>query len=128
MLEKIQKALQNKYRFESKTVKLSLEDLFDLELSGGRISLDEVAKTINRALKQEEEESFVSNKSKKVSILQDKLDIVKYVIQLKVTEQEKAKAKAENDSFNKEIDLLIAAKKTEGMKALSVEELEKLRR
>ena len=125
---KIESALRNKTRFTQAGFVLTLEDLYDIPLKGTRACLDSVAKDISRQLKQEEEESFVDEKSAASTVLNDKLDIVKHIIALKKEEDRKRKEVAEIKAHNEELDALIYEKRQEEKKGKSVEELEKLRR
>ena len=83
-------AVRNKFRFNSTKGSLTVEDLWDLPLTSTKgSSLDSIAKLINKDLKSEEEESFVNPSSNsKAKLLQNKLDIVKRVIQVKQEENE----------------------------------------
>lgn len=91
-------ALRKKLRFGSLKGELSLEQLWDVPLtSRDDFNLDVVAKTVNKALKEVSEESFVSTrKSAMHTELELKLDIVKHVISVKIEEVDKAKRRADN--------------------------------
>ena len=52
-------ALLNNYRFPSSKGNLTTEDLFDLNLSG-KFSLDSVAKSLAKSIKEAEITSFVN--------------------------------------------------------------------
>lgn len=121
-----EQALKNKYRFETINGFISTEDLFDLPLTGKRVNLDSVAKTLNRKLKELEEESFVKPKANDVTVLQMKLDIVKHIIKLRLEELEVSKSAAEKKERNQKILEIMKEKEVEGLRALSKEDLEKL--
>lgn len=121
-----EQALKNKYRFETINGFISTEDLFDLPLTGKRVNLDSVAKTLNRKLKELEEESFVKPKANDVTVLQMKLDIVKHIIKLRLDELEASKSAAEKKERNQKILEIMKEKEDEGLRALSKEDLEKL--
>lgn len=123
-----EKAIREKFRFVTKRGNITMEDLWDLPLSSSNgINLDTVAKHINRELKSSEEESFVIA-TKSNDVLRSKLEIVKHIIKVKMTEAdakiEAITAKNNNDRINR----LIADKKDEKLASLSIEELEKLRK
>jgi len=82
-----EKAVRNKYRFPSRKGNLTIEDLLDLSLQ----SLDRIGKTIMKDIK-EHEDSLLGGKS--TNINQDKLDVVKYII------EEKQRGKMVNNSIN----------------------------
>lgn len=81
----IEQAVLRKLRFATPKCPMSVEDIFDLPLTDPSygLSLDNLAKIANRALKQIEEESFVEAPTKTNSDAQLRLDILKYVISLK---------------------------------------------
>ena len=106
---------------------ISSEDLWDLPLtSRNSVSLDNVAKGINRRLKDSAEESFVVEASKPNRVLKLKLDIVKRVIAVKVEENEAAKKAGELRDRKQKILALIAKKKDEDLGEHSVEDLQKM--
>lgn len=75
------KAAQLKLRFPSTKGNLTVEQLFDLPLtSESRDSLNSIAITVNKELKQSSEESFVTTVSPTNTLLQLRLDILKDVI------------------------------------------------
>lgn len=120
------KALQQNMRFPSVKGQLTLEDLFHLPLqSRSGFDLDNVAKTINLALKEEAEESFVETTSNpRKAALALALDVVKDVI---VTKQEDAKkaAKAQANRTEKARLLeVLHGKKDEALQQLTPEEIQ----
>ena len=122
-----EKSSRLKLRFESVLGVLSSEDLWDLPLtSRNSASLDNIAKGINRRLKDSAEESFVVEASKPNRVLKLKLDIVKRVIAIKVEENEAAKKAGELREKKQKILALIAKKKDEDLGEQSVEDLQKM--
>lgn len=115
-------ATRKKFRFESKAGLLSVEDLWDLPLdSRTKASLNEVAINISRELKAQTE-SFVAI-AKKDTTNEQKLEIVKYVIDVRL-EEAKAIAEAQDRAAQRaKIDELVAKKKDESLEGLSLEEL-----
>jgi len=118
-------ATKQKLRFSTTKGSLSVEELWDLSVT----SLDNLAKGVNKLLKDTEEESFIPNSSKNSgnATLTLQLDILKHIIEKKVAAKDAAKKRAETLAKNARIDELIETKKEESLASLSVEELEKLK-
>jgi hypothetical protein len=118
------KAAQLKLRFPSKRGLITTEDLFDLPLRG-EVSLDSVAKAVNRLLKETEEESFVDVKSSATEVHELQMEIVKDAIATKKAEIEaKENAQSVRAEKNKLLDLL-AKKQDAALESLSEDELKK---
>lgn len=98
-----EQSVRSKLRFETSKGSMNVEDLWDLKLTGGQISLDGLAKGINKQLKEEEEESFVVQKSKSSTTLNLKFEIVKHIINVKIEEEETAKNSLETKIHNEKI-------------------------
>ena len=73
------KALKKGFRFNYKGL-LTVEDLWSLSLE----QLDEIYKDINKKIKASSEESFLNKSDKIVNELNDKLEIVKYIMEDKL--------------------------------------------
>ena len=87
-------AARSKFRFGSSAGQLSTEDLWDLPLSGRGANLDEIARALHKGLKDADGDiSFVKPAVKTTVELQAKFDIVKYVIDTKMADEEKAATK-----------------------------------
>jgi len=117
-----ERAAKCKLRFHTSKGLLAVEDLYDLSLN----SLDTVAKTINRQIKAESEESFIEAKSKVSTELELALDILKVVIADKIATQESNKKRAETIAKKAQIQDILLRKKTQSLEELSVEELESM--
>jgi hypothetical protein len=113
-----------------------LEQLWDLPLltkqvnipqTKPHIDLDTVAKNINRQLKDQGEESFVvdsvSNPARQV--LQNKLDIVKYIIAAKQAEDAARAAKAKHAAELQTLKAIVAEKKLASLADKDIGTLEK---
>lgn len=86
-------ATREKYRFPYKGM-ISVEDLWDLPLTG----LDSIFKTLNKQVKQSQEESLLEVKTKADEALDNQISIVKYIVTVKqkeATERLAAKDKKE---------------------------------
>ncbi len=109
-----------KLRFKTSIGSLSTEDLWDLTLP----SLDALAKSLNKEVKEESEESFIKSKSKANEILELKFEIVKHVIKVKLEEAEAKKTLAEKKARKAYITEILNKKKDEALSSKSIEELE----
>lgn len=130
MVNIFQQATRAKLRFPSikGAASVSTEDLWDLPLtSKTNVSLDQVARECNKALKEAAEESFVATEANDAnSLLRLRMDVVKAVIEVRLAEN-KDKQERETKAAQKETILqLIAQKKNEKLSTLSVEELEQM--
>lgn len=120
-------ALRGKYRFDSVQGSLTTEELFDLPLESKRgANLNDVAKAVNKKLKEVQEEDFVAKPTAGNTELQAKLDIVKFVIATKQAENEAARLKADRAAKKERVLELLAKKQDEKLANLSEEELQKL--
>jgi len=112
-------AVKGKYRFPYRGL-VNIEDLFDLNVN----QLDSIFKELNSELKQTNEESLLETKSKADQELEAKIEIVKFVVQEKLAEQE-AKSKAKEIKEQKQkIMSLLADKQDEALKQKPIEELQ----
>lgn len=114
-----ERAAKSKLRFQSNKGLLSVEDLYDLSLN----SLDTIAKSINKRLKEETEESFIEAKSSSSTVLELQLDILKHIINDKLQVREANQKRAETMQRNQEIKEILARKKVKELEGKSVEEL-----
>ncbi len=113
-----EKAVRNKYRFPYRG-SISVEDLWDLPLR----DLDGIFKTLNAQKKRESEESLLSVRSAAETELDDKIEIVRYIVGVKLAEHEAAKAASEKKAQKQRIMEIIASKKDAELQNKSVEEL-----
>lgn len=114
-------ATRYKFRFPFKGM-ISVEDLWDLSVE----NLDTVFKCINAEMKKTKEESILSTKSKDDEVLEMKIKIVKYIVEVKQKEKEEREKMFLNKERNQKIMSIIAAKQDEELQNMSVEELQKL--
>lgn len=120
-------AARKKLRFESVRGSLPVEVLFDLPLTASNgLSLDAIARTINGALKELTEESFVETTTNPLKgELELKLELVKFVIADKqarlAAERDAAARKAEREKLL----AILATKEEAALNALSTEEIRK---
>lgn len=122
-----EKASRDKYRFRTTKGIILTEDLWDLPLIHKvHSSLDDVARTLNKALKESEEESFVEKKSSINEILELKLSIVKYIIKVKLEEKEQAENVVLVKAKKEKILNILADKEDDTLKGKSAEDLKKM--
>ncbi|KHD09219.1 hypothetical protein PN36_30635 [Candidatus Thiomargarita nelsonii] len=126
-MEIFEQASRLKLRFETKRGCISTEDLWDLPLSNDHgLSLDNLAKGLNRKLKEEGEESFVVPKSQESSILSLQFELVKHVIKVKIEERDAKEQALKKKAKKQKIREIIADKEDETLKNLSEDELRKM--
>lgn len=114
-------ATREKYRFPFKG-QISVEDLWDLPVR----DLDTVFKTLNREVKQVQEESLLSTKSKEDTILDTKINIVKHIVSVKLAEIEKNKAEHDRAEQRQKIMAILANKQDEELRNKSADELREM--
>lgn len=111
-------ATQHKFRFPFKGM-VSVEDLWDMNVR----DLDTVFKALNAQSKQAKEESLLTTKSKEDSILEAKIEVVKYIVTAKLEEAEAQRVKAENKEKKRRIAEILADKQDEELRGKSAAEL-----
>jgi len=117
-------ASRMKFRFDTTKGQLSVEDLWDIPMTG-KVSLDAIAIDLNKKLK-DTNESFVVQKSSANKIIEYKFDLVKYVIQTRLAEIEARQKEKENKEKKQKILQIIEEKENESLKNMSIEELKKM--
>jgi hypothetical protein len=120
-------ATRVKIRFTSVRGELSVEQLWDVPLrSRDGFNLDAVAKAANAAKLAITEESFVSTER---TPAHDKaeltLELVKYVIQVKLSEEATAKKRAENKVEREKLLAILAEKQAGKLSELSEKEIQR---
>lgn len=114
---------RNKVRFNTPKGMLSIEDIWDLPLEGGSLSLDDVAKKLDEELR-ESGKSFVTKK-KTDAVAQLKFDAVMYIIETKLAEREAAKEAAKRRERKQKILEIMESKELEKLSEKSLKELKK---
>lgn len=118
-------ASRERFRFDTRVGQLTVEELWQLPLTAStKPSLDAIAIELNRQLKGSEE-SFVSA-NRKDAVLEQKLELVKHIIEVRVTETEKKLADRARADKRDQLMQLIARKKDAELEGKSVEELEEM--
>ena len=120
-------AIKNKLRYTTNhTVGLiTTEDLYSLPLdSTHKISLNSVAKEVNRELKNCQEESFVTAATEGNTLASIKLEVVKFVIAERLKEAEAKKTLKDIQAKKAAIADIIVDKQNDALKSMSIEELQ----
>jgi len=123
------KAAALKLRFDSPNGQLMVEDLFDLPLksrSKKTANLNDIAKGLNRKLKDDGEEDFVERRTKPNARLKAKFDIVLDVIDVVQAREAAAERRELNRQKKARIMEIMAKKQDEALEGQSLEDLEKL--
>ena len=114
-------AVRNKVRFPFKGM-ISVEDLWDLSLT----NLDSIYKTLNRQVKQSEEESLLCTKTSVDTELEVQIAIVKHIVSVKLEEKENAEKASAEKAQKQKIMSIIATKQDEALQNSSIDELKKM--
>lgn len=117
-----EQASRTKLRYESAKGQLTMEDLWDLSLT----SLDTLAQKVNKSLQDEGVTSFIPNASSKPGTQNSlRLDLLKYVIGVKVAENTARLLKSEASTQLAQYKELLANKALESMSNMTPEEIQK---
>lgn len=114
-------AVRNKVRFPFKGM-ISVEDLWDLSVT----NLDSIYKTLNKQVKQSEEESLLTTKTSVDTELEVQIAIVKHIVSVKLEEQEVRERAAAKKAQRQKIMSIIATKEDEALQNSSVDDLRKM--
>lgn len=114
-------ATRNKVRFPFKGL-ISVEDLWDLSLT----NLDSIYKTLNKQVKQSEEESLLNTRTSVDKELDVQIAIVKHIVAVKLAEQEAREKASAKKAQKQKIMAIIASKQDEALQNSSVEDLQKM--
>jgi hypothetical protein len=120
-------ATRNKLRFASIRGELTVEQLWDVPLrSRDDFNLNTIAKTVNKALKEISEESFVeTTKTAAHARCEAAMEAVKYIIDVKLAEEESAKTRTERKQEKEKLLSILAEKQAGKLSELSEKELQK---
>lgn len=112
-------ATRSKFRFPFKGM-VSVEDLWDLSPE----NLDSIFKTLNSQVKKAKEESLLVTKTKEDETLNTMIEIVKYIVNVKLAEENaRLQAKEQREKRQKIMEIL-SAKQDADLQNKSVEELQ----
>lgn len=111
-------ATREKYRFPYKG-QIGVEDLWDLSVG----ELDKIYKALNREAKQINEESLLAAKSKEDKVLDNKINIIRHIVSVKLDEIANVKAAHERTEQKQKIMAILANKQDEELRGKSADEL-----
>lgn len=104
-------ATRSKMRFPFRG-SVSVEDLWDLSVE----NLDSVFKTLNSQLKKAKEESLLSTRSEADQLLDAQIEIVKYIVTVKLEEDNKRKKAKEQRELRQKLLAIKAEKQDASLK------------
>lgn len=113
-------ATRNRYRFNYKGV-MTVEDLWSLRVE----DLDAIFKALNRQKKTADEDSLLAAKSAEDQDLANKIDIVRYIVSVKLAEAAERVSAAEKKAQRDKIMEIVAKKKDKALEDMGIEDLMK---
>lgn len=116
-----EKATRLKLRFNVSKGTITTEDVWDLNL----IALDNLAKSLNKEIKESSEESFIKARTQANETLDLKFEIVKHIIGVKLAEQEAKKQEIEKAQKRALLKDLINKKELNSLEEKSLDDLKK---
>lgn len=112
-------AVRNKFRFPFKGA-ISVEDLWDLSVQ----QLDGIFKTLKSREKKAQEESLLDTRTPEDEALKTKIDIIRYIVTVKLDEAKQAERAKENRDQKQKILGILAEKQDEDLRNKTPEELQ----
>ena len=113
-------ATRNRYRFNYKGV-MTVEDLWSLRVE----DLDAIFKMLNRQKKTADEDSLLATKRAEDQDLANKIDIVRYIVSVKLAEAAERVSAAEKKAQRDKIMEIVAKKKDKALEDMGIEDLMK---
>lgn len=113
-------ATRNNYQFPFRGM-INVIDLWDLSLT----NLDSVFKTLNAEAKKSEEESLLNIKSKEDEEISNKIEIVKYIVSVKLDEKKKREDAKKNAEMRQRLLEIKAKRQDAALENMSDEDLDK---
>ena len=113
-------ATRNRYRFNYKGV-MTVEDLWSLRVE----DLDAIFKMLNRQKKTADEDSLLATKSAEDQDLANKIDIVRYIVSVKLAEAAERVSAAEKKAQRDKIMEIVAKKKDKALEDMGIGDLMK---
>jgi hypothetical protein len=112
-------AVRYKLRFPFKGL-VSVEDLFDMSVT----DLDKVFKTLNAQAKTANEESLLVTRTKEDETLNLMIEIVKYIVSVKLAEETARLQAKERREKKQKIMEIVASKQDADLQSKSIDELQ----
>ena len=113
-------ATRNNYQFPFRGM-INVIDLWDLSLT----NLDSVFKTLNAEVKKSEEERLLNTKSKEDEEISNKIEIVKYIVGVKLDEKKKREDAKKNAEMRQRLLEIKAKRQDAALENMSDEDLDK---
>ena len=113
-------ATRNRYRFNYKGV-MTVEDLWSLRVE----DLDAIFKMLNRQKKTADEDSLLATKSAEDQDLANNIDIVRYIVSVKLAEAAERVSAAEKKAQRDKIMEIVAKKKDKALEDMGIDDLMK---
>ena len=113
-------ATRNNYQFPFRGM-INVIDLWDLSLT----NLDSVFKTLNAEVKKSEEESLLNTKSREDEEISNKIEIVKYIVGVKLDEKKKREDAKKNAEMRQRLLEIKAKRQDAALENMSDEDLDK---
>lgn len=113
-------ATRNNYQFPFRGM-INVIDLWDLSLT----NLDSAFKTLNAEAKKSEEESLLNTKSKEDEEISNKIEIVKYIVSVKLDEKKKREDAKKNAEMRQRLLEIKAKRQDAALENMSDEDLDK---
>ena len=113
-------ATRNNYQFPFRGM-INVIDLWDLSLT----NLDSVFKTLNAEVKKSEEESLLNTKSKEDEEISNKIEIVKYIVSVKLDEKKKREDAKKNAEMRQRLLEIKAKRQDAALENMSDDDLDK---
>ena len=113
-------ATRNNYQFPFRGM-IDVIDLWDLSLT----NLDSVFKTLNAEVKKSEEESLLNTRSKEDEEVSNKIEIVKYIVSVKLDEKKKREDAKKNAEMRQRLLEIKAKRQDAALENMSDEDLDK---
>lgn len=114
-------ATRERYMFPFKGM-IDVSDLWDLSLT----NLDSVFKTLNAEAKKYAEESLLNTKSKEDEEISNKIEIVKYIVNVKLGEKKKREDAKKNAEMKQRLLEIKAKRQDAALENMSDEDLDKM--
>ena len=112
-------ATRNNYQFPFRGL-INVIDLWDLSLT----NLDSVFKVLNAEVKKSEEESLLNTKTKEDEEISNKIEIVKYIVGVKLAEKKAKEDEKKNREMKQRLLEIKAKRQDAALENLSDEDLD----
>ena len=113
-------ATRNNYQFPFRGL-INVIDLWDLSLT----NLDSVFKVLNAEVKKSEEESLLNTKTKEDEEISNKIEIVKYIVGVKLAEKKAKEDEKKNREMKQRLLEIKAKRQDAALENLSDEDLDR---